>query len=114
MANQSRDKYSSAVSQTEKQKTNSLKGGQGSSSCTPPEKPACLRSSLKCLYTNAHNTGNKQEELEICVRSQCHDLIGVTEAWWDSLHDWNAVMGDYTHTLGKTGQQGEVVELLCM
>ena len=25
--------------------------------------------SLKCLYTNACSMGNKQEELEICVRS---------------------------------------------
>ncbi|GAB0207732.1 hypothetical protein GRJ2_003238900 [Grus japonensis] len=36
--------------------------------------------------------GNKQEELEVCVRSQGHDLIAITETWWDSSHDWNAVM----------------------
>ncbi|PKU26818.1 hypothetical protein llap_22878 [Limosa lapponica baueri] len=39
--------------------------------------------------------GNRQEELEICVRSQGHDLIAVTETWWDSSHDWNAVMDGY-------------------
>jgi len=40
--------------------------------------------------------GNKQEELEICVRSQGHDLMAVTETWSDSLLDWNAVMDGYT------------------
>ncbi|GAB0187639.1 mitochondrial enolase superfamily member 1 [Grus japonensis] len=39
--------------------------------------------------------GNKQEELEVCVRSQGHDLIAITETWWDSSHDWNAVMDGY-------------------
>jgi len=64
VADQSRDKYSSAVSQAEKQKTNNLKGGHGHgrSSCTPPGKPACSSSSLKCLYTNACSMGSKQEE----------------------------------------------------
>jgi len=36
--------------------------------------------------------GNMQEELEICVRSQDHDLIVITEMWWDSSQDWNAFM----------------------
>jgi len=40
--------------------------------------------------------GNKQEELEICVHSQGHDLIAITETWWDSSHDWNAVIDGYT------------------
>jgi len=98
VTNQTREKYSSAVSQTEKQKTNNLKGGHGHSrsSCNPPVKPACWSSSLKCLYTNACSTGNKQEELEICVQSQGHDLIAITETWWDSSHDWNAVIDGYT------------------
>ncbi|GAB0204592.1 mitochondrial enolase superfamily member 1 [Grus japonensis] len=26
---------------------------------------------------------------------QGHDLIAITEAWWDSSHDWNAVMDGY-------------------
>jgi len=81
VANQSSDKCSSAVSQAEKQKNNNLKGrhGHGRSSCTPPGKPACSSSSLKCLYTNARSMGNKQEELESCVRSQGHDLIAVRD-----------------------------------
>jgi len=36
--------------------------------------------------------GSKQEELEICERSQGHDLIVTTDTWWDSSKDWNAVI----------------------
>ena len=39
--------------------------------------------------------GNKQEELEICMRLPGHDLIAVTEMWWDSSHDWNVLMDGY-------------------
>jgi len=40
--------------------------------------------------------GNKQEELEICVQSHGHNLMEITETWWDSLLDGNAVMDGYT------------------
>ena len=64
VANRSRDKYSSPVSQAEKKKTKNLKSrhGHGRTSCTPPWKPACSSSSLKCLYTNPCSMGNKKEE----------------------------------------------------
>ncbi|GAB0206526.1 hypothetical protein GRJ2_003118200 [Grus japonensis] len=39
--------------------------------------------------------GNKQEELEASVQSQGQDLIAIAETWWDSSHDWNAVMDGY-------------------
>ena len=39
--------------------------------------------------------GNKQKELEVCLGSQGHDLIAITETWWDSSHDWNAVTDGY-------------------
>uniref|UniRef100_A0A8B9I413 Uncharacterized protein n=1 Tax=Anser brachyrhynchus TaxID=132585 RepID=A0A8B9I413_9AVES len=58
----------------------------------PGVKSACSSRSLKCLYTNAHSMGNKQEELEIRVQSGDYDLVATTETWWDSSHDWNAVM----------------------
>ena len=79
------------------QKTNHLKGVYdcGRSSYTPLGKPACLITSLKCLYTNTHNMGNNQEKLEVCVQSQDHDLIAITETWWDSSHDWNDVVDGY-------------------
>jgi len=39
--------------------------------------------------------GKKWEELKIRVLSQGHNLIAITETWWDSSHDWNAVMDGY-------------------
>ena len=64
---------------------------------------------LKCIYTNAHSIGNKQEELEAFVQQNSYD-------WW--LSEKRGVTAHMTgmlsDSLGKTGQQGEVVELLCM
>ena len=67
---------------------------------------------LKCVYTDARSMGNKQEELEVTVQQDGYNLVAVTETWWDNSHDWHAVMDGYR--LFKTGQQGEVVELLCI
>ncbi|XP_014139263.1 tetraspanin-5 isoform X2 [Falco cherrug] len=50
----------------------------GGSSCTPPGNRARRFPALKCLSTNARSMGNTQEQLEICVQSQGHDLIAVT------------------------------------
>jgi len=47
---------------------------------------------LKCIYTNAHSTGNKQEELEAIVQQDSNDLVAITETWWDDFHDWSAAM----------------------
>lgn len=51
--------------------------------------------SVKCLYTNAHRMGNKQEKLEICVQSWGFNLTEITETWWDSSQDWDVVMESY-------------------
>ena len=46
------------------------------------------------------------------MRSQSHDLIAVTETQWDSSHDWDAVMDDYTLIRNdRTKRQGEGVAL---
>lgn len=66
-------------------------------SCFPLEIPAASVS-LKCLYTNVHSMGSKQEEPEICVGLQGHGLTEITEVWWDSSHDWNAVVDGYILT----------------
>lgn len=50
------------------------------------ENLGCMVISLKCLYTNPRSMGSKQE-LEICVSSEGHDLIAITEVWLDSSHD---------------------------
>ena len=34
---------------------------------------------LRCLYTNAHSMGNKQEELEAIVQSESYDMVAITE-----------------------------------
>lgn len=44
---------------------------------------------------SAGSKGNKQEEQEIHVQSQSHDLTVVTEIWWDGSHDWYVVMDGY-------------------
>jgi len=40
--------------------------------------------------------GNKQEELEAIGHQDSYDSVAITEMWWDSLRDWNAVMDGYT------------------
>lgn len=47
------------------------------------------------MYTNADSMGNKQEELEICVQLQGHNLTVTAKTWWDRSHGWNAVMDGY-------------------
>ena len=44
----------------------------------------CLGDFLKCLYSNAHSMGNKQEGLEAFVQLQGYDLTRITEMWWHS------------------------------
>lgn len=60
---------------------NHLKGvdDYGGSSCATAGKPACSIIPLKYLYTNALSMGDKQEELEVCVCMQGHDLTAITE-----------------------------------
>jgi len=38
-----------------------------------------LTAQLKCIYTNAHSMGNKQEELEAIVQQDSYDLVAITE-----------------------------------
>ncbi|GAB0210391.1 mitochondrial enolase superfamily member 1 [Grus japonensis] len=38
---------------------------------------------------------NKQEELEALAQSQCYDIIGISETWWEESCDWCAVMDGY-------------------
>ena len=46
---------------------------------------------LKCLSTDVHSMGNKQEELEAVVQlGKCY-LIAITETWWDESHDGNTL-----------------------
>ena len=38
---------------------------------------------LKCLYANAHSLEYKQEELEATVLLENHNIVAITETWWD-------------------------------
>lgn len=49
------------------------------SSHTFPRQSAGWGASLKCLYTNTRSTGNKRDELEICVQSQGRGLTGIRD-----------------------------------
>jgi len=42
---------------------------------------------LKCIYTNAHSMGNKQEELEAIIQQDSYELVAITERWWDDPRD---------------------------
>ncbi|GAB0188677.1 hypothetical protein GRJ2_001333000 [Grus japonensis] len=89
-ANQSSDKCSLAASQDVNQKTNHL----------------------KCMYTNAHSLGNKQEELELHTQSESYDIIGITETWWDNLLDWRIMMDGYRlFHKDRQGRRGGVATL---
>jgi len=49
----------------------------------------------ECLYANARSVGNKQEELEATVLLEKHDLIVLTETWWDKSHGWSVATNGY-------------------
>lgn len=40
-----------------------------------------LMAQLKCLYTHAHNMGNKHKELETMVQLEKYDLVVITKMW---------------------------------
>uniref|UniRef100_K7EWV1 Endonuclease/exonuclease/phosphatase domain-containing protein n=1 Tax=Pelodiscus sinensis TaxID=13735 RepID=K7EWV1_PELSI len=50
---------------------------------------------LRCLYTNARSLGNKMEELELLVQEVKPDIIGITETWWNTRHDWSTGIEGY-------------------
>ena len=62
---------------------------------SPPKKVAGSIAQLKCIYTNAHSMGNKQEELEAIVQLENYDIVAITETWWDDSHNWSAAMDGY-------------------
>lgn len=42
-----------------------------------------------CFYTN-HMTWGGKKRLEILVKSQGYDIIGLSETWWDGSYAWSA------------------------
>ena len=57
---------------------------------------------LRCFYTNAHNMGNTQEEVEAIVQSESYDMVTVTEMWWNDSHIWMGT--NFSKEIGKAGK----------
>jgi len=68
---------------------------------------------LKCICTNAHSMGRKQEELEAIVQQDSCDLVAITETWWDDSHDCSAAMDGYK-LFRRDSEERQAVGWLCM
>jgi len=67
---------------------------------------------LKCIYTNAHSMGNKEEELEAVTQQDSYDLIAITATWWDDSHDWRIATDSYKRfRRDRQGKRGGGVAL---
>jgi len=44
---------------------------------------------LKCLDTNAHSMGHKQQELKATMLLESYDLVAFTGTWRDESYDWS-------------------------
>ncbi|RMC18016.1 hypothetical protein DUI87_04892 [Hirundo rustica rustica] len=60
-----------------------------------PESGVKSVAQLRCMYTNAHNMGNKEEELEAMVQQHSYDVVAITETWWDESHSWSTALDGY-------------------
>ncbi|GAB0203241.1 mitochondrial enolase superfamily member 1 [Grus japonensis] len=69
--------------------------GQVGIRASPLKKVAGSVAQLKCIYTNAHSMGNKQEEPEAITHMENYDIVAITETWWDDSHNWSAAMDGY-------------------
>ncbi|KAJ7402990.1 hypothetical protein BTVI_81484 [Pitangus sulphuratus] len=56
------------------------------------EKVVGSRTQTKCINTNAHDTGNQQEELEAVVQLEIYDIVAVMTTGWDDGHHWSVPM----------------------
>ncbi|KAK4827442.1 hypothetical protein QYF61_017999 [Mycteria americana] len=62
---------------------------------SPLKKVTGSTAQLKCIYSNARSTGNKQEELEAIVQLENYDIVAITETWCDDSHNWSAAVDGY-------------------
>ena len=74
------------------------RAAQEATHCADPSvgKARAPKGTLACLYTNARSLGNKQDELVLLLSAKKYDVIGKTETWWDSTHDWTMGIEGYT------------------
>ncbi|XP_059575008.1 RNA-directed DNA polymerase from mobile element jockey isoform X1 [Alligator mississippiensis] len=56
--------------------------------------------------------GNKQDELALLLAQHTYDLVGLTETWWDSSHDWAVHIEGYRlYRKDRVGKKGGGVAL---
>lgn len=60
-----------------------------------------------CLYTNAHNLGNKQEELEATMPLENHNVV-VTENLWDEALSSSSRKGQSVKSCSRKMAMSEV------
>lgn len=39
--------------------------------------------------------GSKQEELEVTMLLESHNLVAINETWWDRSYDWSVTINGY-------------------
>ena len=51
--------------------------------------------------------GNKQEELTLLLADTSPDIVGITETWWDEMHDWVVnIKGYRLYRRDRIGKRG--------
>lgn len=51
-----------------------------------------LYQGFKRLSINVEYMRNKLDDLERLLWEGGYNLVGITETWWDEIHEWNAVI----------------------
>ena len=56
-----------------------------------------INNEVKCIYFNARSIVNKQKELELIIREEDLDIIGISETWLnDKITDEELFINGYT------------------
>ena len=74
----------------------------------PPQKVVGSVPQVQCIYTNAHNMGSKQNELEAIVQQENYDIDAITETWWDD-HTTGVLQLMAINSSEGTEKEGETV-----
>lgn len=70
---------------------------------------------LKCHHTNAHSLGNKQEMLESTGLLENHNVVAITETWWNGSYDWSVPVDCYElFRRDRRGRRGGSVAIYIM
>ena len=54
----------------------------------------------------------KQEEMEATVLLENHNIVAITETWWDDSHDWRVAIDGYKlFSRNRQGRRGGSVSI---